>query len=111
MNENRERLQAQVLTDAVWISAEEICRITSLSVTTLAELVDLGVVHPRGERPAAWELPVSVLPALQTAARLMADLELNVSGAAVAMELLERRRELERRVAQLERLLDELTTR
>jgi len=111
MSDNPERFQAQVVTDTVWISAEEICRSTSLSVTTLSELVDLGVLHPRGARPEGWELPISVLPALKTAARLMADLEVNVSGVAVAMELLESRRELERRVALLERLLDDLTHR
>jgi chaperone modulatory protein CbpM len=111
MSDTPERFQAQVVTDTVWISAEEVCRSTSLSIATLSELVDLGVLEPRGARAQDWELPVSVLPALRAAARLMADLELDASGVAVAMQLLESRRELERRVALLERLLDDLTRR
>jgi hypothetical protein len=44
------------------------------------------------------------LPRLQIAARLMRDLGVNASGAALAVELLEAQRELERRIRHLERL-------
>jgi hypothetical protein len=42
---------------------------------------------------------------LRTAARLIRDLGVNVSGAALAVELLEARRELEARLLELERCM------
>jgi len=67
------------------------------------ELAALGVVTPR-EAQGQWLLPATALPRLQIAARLMRDLGVNASGAALAVELLEAQRELERRIRHLERL-------
>ena len=45
------------------------------------------------------------LPRLALVGRLMRDLGVNVSGAALAVELLEAQRDLERRIRRLERLV------
>ena len=50
-------------------------------------------------------MPATALPRLRVAGRLMRDLGVNVSGAALALELLEAQRELERRISSLERLV------
>jgi hypothetical protein len=50
-------------------------------------------------------LPARELARIRTAARLMRDLGVNGSGAALAVELLETRRELETRLRALERCL------
>ncbi len=70
----------------------------------VVELAELGLVSPRGYAPEQWQLPAAALPRLAVAARLMRDLGLNVSGAALAVELLEEQRELERHIRRLERL-------
>jgi chaperone modulatory protein CbpM len=64
----------------------------------------LGVVVSRGPSPDQWTVPIAALPRLRVAGRLMRDLGVNVTGAALAVELLETRRELELRVRNLERL-------
>jgi chaperone modulatory protein CbpM len=95
----------QVLTDSDWIAVTEICRVCRIDAGAVHELAELGLVSPRGSQPAEWEFPATVLPRLRVVARLMRDLGVNASGAALAVELIEVQRELERQVRRLERLI------
>ncbi len=101
MNEGTE-LQAHLLDEGDWIGATEICQLCRIELTTVVELADLGVISPRGYIPEQWQFPASELSRLRTAGRLMRDLGLNVSGAALAVELLEEQHDLERRLRRLE---------
>ena len=96
--------EVRVLGEADWIAAAEICRVCRLELNTVIELTELGLVSPRGGSPEEWQLPAVALPRLAMAGRLMRDLGVNVSGAALAIELLEAQRELERQLRRLERL-------
>ncbi|MGB6450827.1 MAG: chaperone modulator CbpM [Steroidobacteraceae bacterium] len=98
-------LEARLLGEGDWIGIETLCRVCDLSLDAMTELADLGVVSPRGYSPGEWQLPATTLPRLRTLARLMHDLGLNVSGAALAVELIERQRRLEHRLRELERHL------
>jgi chaperone modulatory protein CbpM len=100
-------LDAHLLSEGDWIAASEICRLCRIDLTAVVEFADLGLVSPRGFAPEEWQLPATALSRLRTAGRLMRDLGVNVSGAALAVELLEAQRELERRVRRLERLVHE----
>src|SRR6266853_528798 len=85
--------EAHLLSEGDWIGATEICQLCWLDLGAVMELAELGVVAPR-----------EALPGLRVIGRLMRDLGVNVSGAALALELLEAQRELERRIRTLERL-------
>lgn len=98
--------EAQLVGEAGWIEASEICRLCRLELDAVIELVDLGLVSPRGYAPEQWQLPAAALPRLAVAGRLMRDLGVNVSGAALAVELLEAQRDLERQIRRLERLVN-----
>jgi chaperone modulatory protein CbpM len=98
------RPEVDVPGDNDWIAAAEICRWCRIDLTAVIELTDLGIVSPRGYAPEEWQFPATALPRLRLAARLMRDLGVNGSGAALAVELLEAQRELERRIRRLERL-------
>ncbi len=100
-------LEAHLLDEQDWIGATEICALCRIELTAVVELADLGVVSPRGYAPEQWQLPARELPRLRTVARLMRDLGVNVSGAALAVELLEEQHYLERRLRRLERLVHE----
>jgi chaperone modulatory protein CbpM len=104
MSDAMDALQAHLLGEADWIGAVEICRLCRLELEDVVELAELGLIAPRGYVPEQWQLPAAALPRLATAARLMRDLGVNVSGAALAVELIEAQRELERRIRRLERL-------
>lgn len=104
MTDRVKTYEAQLLGEADWIAAGEICRLCRLELEAVIELAELGLVSPRGHAPEQWQLPAAALPRLAVAGRLMRDLGLNVSGAALAVELLEAQRDLERQIRHLERL-------
>jgi chaperone modulatory protein CbpM len=99
-----EILEARLLGDSDWLDVEELGRLCDLSLEMMTELVDLGVAPARGGASRELQVPATALPRLRIASRLIHDLGVNVSGAALALELLEMQRELERRVRELERL-------
>jgi hypothetical protein len=99
-------LEAHVLGEGDWIAANEICQLCRLDLDALLELAALGVMSSRERTPGEWLVPATALPRLRVVGRLMSDLGVNVSGAALALELLEAQRELEVRLRHLERLAD-----
>lgn len=98
-------LEAELLDERHWIAAADLCELLQLDLATLAELAEHGLVAPRGAQPTEWSLPAASLPRLRLASRLIHDLGVNVSGAVLALELLESQRTLERRMHMLEQLL------
>lgn len=100
-------LDARLLGEGDWITVTEVCRLCLIDRPVIIELVELGVVVSRGPSPDEWLVPAAALPRLRVAGRLIRDLGVNVTGAALAVELLEDRGELERRIRRLERLVHE----
>jgi chaperone modulatory protein CbpM len=104
MSDMLEVRDVRVVGDADWIAAVEFCRLCRLDLEAVIELAALGLVSPRGYSPQEWQLPAAAVPRLAMAGRLMRDLGINVSGAVLAVELLEVQRGLEREIRQLQRL-------
>lgn len=102
-----ERLEVHVLGEGDWVGAADMCRLCSLDLGAVLELAELGIVSRRESLEGEWQLPATALPRLRIAGRLMRDLGVNVSGVALALELLEAQHELERRIRSLERLVGE----
>ena len=99
-----ERLHAHLLSEGDWVGVDTLCQLCGVELVAIVELAELGWVAPRGYAPEAWQLPATTLPRLRILGRLMRDLGMNVSGAALAVELLEERQRLRRRLLELERL-------
>jgi chaperone modulatory protein CbpM len=97
-------VEARVLGEGDWIAVTEICQICRLDLESVLELAQLGIVSSREHAPGEWQVAATALPRLRVAGRLIQDLGVNVSGAALALELLEAQRELEKRLRRLERL-------
>jgi chaperone modulatory protein CbpM len=98
-------IEAHVLGEGDWIAATQVCELCRLDLQAVLELAAHGLIAPR-EAAGQLQVPATALPRLQVAGRLMRDLGLNASGAALALELLEAQRELERQSRHLERLTD-----
>jgi chaperone modulatory protein CbpM len=98
-------LEAHVLGEGDWVAVSEICELCRLDPDAVMELAQLGIVSSRERAPGEWQVPATAFPRLRVAGRLIRDLGVNASGAALAVELLEAQRELENRLRHLERLV------
>jgi chaperone modulatory protein CbpM len=94
-DEAGEILQARILDDSDCLRIDEICVRLSVDRQWIVELVELGALDPSGGRdPAAWVFPRRELPRALAMTRLVADLGVNLTGAAIIIELVEERRRL-----------------
>jgi len=78
-----------------------LCQATGADTEQLLALVQEGLLQPQGERPEDWRFSGAAMPQARMALRLMRDLDIGLSGAAVVMDLLA---EIDRLRAQLRRL-------
>jgi chaperone modulatory protein CbpM len=100
-------LEGQMLDETVWLECSDFCATLQIERRWVVELVDSGLLEPRGENPDAWCFPASALARVRSTARLVNDLGVNLAGVAVILDLLEERRQLLARLRQLERAFEE----
>jgi chaperone modulatory protein CbpM len=93
--------RAQFVADDDCLRIDEICTRLHVEPQWIVELVELGALDPRGGRePGAWIFQRRELPRVLAMTRLVTDLGVNFTGAAIIVELVEERRKL---LAQLRR--------
>ncbi|MCU0922687.1 MAG: chaperone modulator CbpM [Burkholderiaceae bacterium] len=95
-------LQCQVVEEEVQMSLAELCRVCGTERELVVQLVEHGVVEPQGAGPHAWVFAGTSLQRTRVALRLLRDLELNLPGAALAVDLLDE-------IARLQRALQAAT--
>lgn len=103
--ENERILVGQILDESSWLEFGEFCTRLHVERSWVMELVDAGVIEPQGVEPEAWLFPASALLRARVTSRLIEDLGVNLEAAALILDLLEERRQLEFRLRQLEQLL------
>jgi len=96
-------LQCQVVEEEVQLSLTELCQASSAERELVLQLVEHGVIEPQGDAPQAWVFSGSSLQRTRVALRLLHDLELNLPGAALAVDLLDQIAQLQRELQALQR--------
>jgi chaperone modulatory protein CbpM len=89
-------LQCQVVEDEVSMSLTELCQACGTESAVVLQLVQHGVIEPLGSVPQDWVFTGASLQRTRTALRLLRDLELNLPGAALAVDLLDQISRLQR---------------
>lgn len=89
-------LHCQVVEEEVSMSLAELCQACGTESALVLQLVEHGVIEPQGSAPPTWMFSGSSLRRTRTALRLLRDLELNLPGAALAVELLDEISRLQR---------------
>ena len=89
-------LSGQVLEEFDMITLDDLCRSCTIEVETVTLLVAEGILDPVGSDAEHWQFTVASLRRVKTAIHLQRDLGVNLAGAALALELLDRIAELER---------------
>lgn len=100
-------LEGQVLDETSWFDLGELCTHLHVEQRWVIELVEAGVLEPRGPAPEAWSFPASALARARASSRLMNDLGVNLAAVALILDLIEERRRLVHRLERLERLLEQ----
>ena len=87
------------------ISLVEIVACTRIERTHLIEMVDAGLLEPVGAVIEQWQFASRDLRRLRAAQRLVSDLGVNLSGAALILDLIEERDTLLTRMSLLQQLI------
>ena len=72
-----------------YFSFQELCNVTALPSQTLIAIVDHGIIDPEGSDPETWLFSTQMISVTKKACRLHDDLEIDWSGIALAISLLE----------------------
>jgi chaperone modulatory protein CbpM len=73
----------------------EVCSLCGVRSELILELVGEGIVEPQGRGALDWRFNGLLVKRVQTAVRLQRDLDINLPGVALALELLDRIDQLE----------------
>lgn len=92
-------LVGTVLDERTVYTLHEVCRACGVHAELVIEMVEEGVLEPRGAAPRDWRFSGSAVIRAQKALKLSRDLRVNWPGAALALDLLDEneRLRLERR--------------
>lgn len=90
--------QPLVVLDEEEISLSELTRTCRVHAEWVMELVDEGVIEPRGAAAPQWRFSATSIVRVEKARRLQRDLGVNLPGVALALELLDRIDALEARL-------------
>ena len=89
-------LVGQVLEENDLVTLADLCRSCTVETETITTLVAEGILDPMGRDVEHWHFTVSSLRRVKTVIHLQRDLGINLAGAALALDLLDRIAELER---------------
>lgn len=87
----------------------EICQLTQISTQRMVKIVEYGIINQADSEPESWVFDSDMIPTIHKALRLYRDLNLNWSGVALAMDLLDEIETLRRENQGLKQRLNRYT--
>lgn len=78
-----------ILEEQTQLTLTDLCRACAVHDEQIIALVDVGVLEPQGREPGHWRFGGASLHRARMALRLQRDLEIDLAGAALAVELLD----------------------
>jgi chaperone modulatory protein CbpM len=105
MNATASDIEGVVLDERVTVTFTELTQLCGSDGEVVRLLVAEGALHPLGARPEEWRFSGIEIRRARRAMRLQRDLDLNLSGTALALDLLDEVEALRGRIRALEALL------
>ena len=84
-----QHLAGALLDEHLVLTLRDLCRACGVHAELVMEMVEEGVLEPRGGSPPDWRFPGDAVTRAQKALHLVRDLRVNWAGAALALDLLE----------------------
>ncbi|MBK5963276.1 MerR family transcriptional regulator [Thiocystis minor] len=100
-------IEGIVLDEAVTVSLTELTQLCGANGRVIELMVVEGMLRPQGGQPEDWRFSGEEVRRARRAVRLQRDLDLNLAGAALALDLLDELDRLRERLHALERQLGE----
>jgi chaperone modulatory protein CbpM len=85
------------------LTFEELCEICHVTHEFIRELVEYGAIEPKGISIEVWRFNPSHMRKIQIIKRLQEDLEVNLPGAALAMDLMDQMEQMRGQLEFLEK--------
>lgn len=92
-----------VIEHATPLSFEELCQAIDLQRDLVIEMIEQHLIEPEGHSPNDWQFDNIALKRAKTAANFYRDLEVNLEGIALALDLMDKIEILENRLRMLEK--------
>ena len=83
-----ETLSGEIVEQTMVLSLDELSRICTVETTRIVELIDEGILAAQRNEAGEWLLSGEALRHARIALRLQRDLEINLAGVALVLELL-----------------------
>ena len=97
-----EWLTGIVLDEQAELTLSDLCRACCQHAEWIEQLVDEGILEPAGHNPAQWRFSGTSLQKAHIAMRLQQDLDINLAGVALALDLMDQIESLRAVVCRLE---------
>jgi chaperone modulatory protein CbpM len=78
-----------ILEEQTGLTLADLCQACAVHDEQIIALVDAGVLEPQGREPSHWRFGGASLHRARMALRLQRDLDIDLAGAALAVELLD----------------------
>lgn len=105
MTEPQAGIQGELLDEQRALALAELAQVCGVSVEQVRAMVAEGMLQPRGTAPEQWVFRAVEVVRVRRAVRLQRDLELNLPGTALALDLIDEIERLRCRVHRLEQHL------
>ena len=92
----------ELIDEQTTFTTADLCRACGIEAEFIETLVEQGILEPTGRRGRHWCFSAVSLRRTRITLHLQRDLEVNLAGAALALDLLERIEELENRLRAIE---------
>ncbi|MBT3813501.1 MAG: MerR family transcriptional regulator [Gammaproteobacteria bacterium] len=104
-NEITRLLSGAIVEEDSHVSFNQLCHCCSLSEEQIISMIEHGIIEPLEPllTSSYWQFSGGCIIRIQTAVRLQHDLEINLAGTALALELLDEIRNLRQQVKSLQR--------
>lgn len=92
------RITGEILDERADYTLRQVCEVCGVRAEIIWDMVSEGIAEPSGESAVDWHFSGVDIVRIRTAVRLQRDLQVNLPGAAMVLDLLEELRELREKV-------------
>lgn len=101
-------LSGDLVDDTARLDLDELCRTCGVEADYVVEMVEAGIIRPEGDRRTVWRFSAVAVMRSRKALRLRRDLDINMAGLAVTLDLLDEVDRLQGELKSLRRRLGQL---